>query len=284
MKFKKQRLGIAWQAVIVFLILLDAIILFLSVIGNLKPVTIEYISLFDLIVSIILLIAYLWVMSRTQGKSSYIKNNLHLIIVFIPIYFIASVAGLPSTLIILKILVIIKILALYLFAQKFAREVIKYQEQTRLVYALAFFLTVLFLCSFIFFRVEHGVNPEVGTYEDSLWFVLQTITTVGYGDIIPVTGIGRLMGVVSMFSALVLTSIVTSVATFSLIQKFRTRTESVAKRTREYVKIMNDKLDGIDGRLDVLDSTDDIKSIRNDINEMKMEIEDLKDLIKEKKI
>ena len=42
--------------------------------------------------------------------------------------------------------------------------------------------------------VEHGVNPEVISYDDSLWFVLQTITTVGYGDIVPVTGIRKAYG------------------------------------------------------------------------------------------
>ena len=283
MKIATNRLGIGWQAIIIFLIILDAIVLALSLIANLRPITMEYISVFDLIVSIILLIGFLLVMSRTKEKSIYIKNNWYLIIVFIPLYYIASTAGLPSTLIILKILVIIKILGLYLFAQKFAKQVIKYQEQTRLVYALAFFLTVLFLCSFIFYRVEHGINPEVATYEDSLWFILQTITTVGYGDIIPVTGIGRLMGVISMFSALFLSCIITSAATFSLIQKYRTKTESVAKRTRESVEIMNSKLDGINNSLGVLDSSDDIKDIKNNINELKSEIEDLKDLIKEKK-
>ena len=283
MKIATNRLGIVWQAIIIFLIILDAIVLALSLIANLRPITMEYISVFDLIVSIILLIGFLLVMSHTKEKYIYIKNNLHLIIVFIPIYYVTASTGLPSTLIILKILIIIKILALYLFAQKFAKQVIKYQEQTRLVYALAFFLTVLFLCSFIFYRVEHGVNPEVATYEDSLWFILQTITTVGYGDIIPVTGIGRLMGVISMFSALFLTSIITSVATFSLIQKFRTKTESVAKRTRESVEIMNSKLDGINNSLGVLNSSDDIKDIKNNMNELKSEIENLKDLIKEKK-
>ena len=282
MNIVKNRLGIGWQAIIIFLIILDAIVLALSVIANLLPVTMEYISVFDLIVSIILLIGFLLVMSHTKEKYIYIKNNLHLIIVFIPIYYVTASTGLPSTLIILKILIIIKILALYLFAQKFAKQVIKYQEQTRLVYALAFFLTVLFLCSFIFYRVEHGVNPEVATYEDSLWFILQTITTVGYGDIITVTGIGRLMGVISMFSALFLTSIITSVATFSLIQKFRTKTDSVAKKTRQSVEIMNNKLDGINNRLGLIDNSNDIKDIKNDINDLKSEIEDLKDLIKEK--
>ncbi len=278
----KGRLNTGGQAIIIFLILLDAILLFLTVIANLRPATIQDISYFDLITSLILLIGYLWVMNRTEEKITLFKKTWPLIIVFIPIYFIALNAGLPGTLIILKILNAIKILGFYLFTQKFAKELIRYQEQTRLVYALAFFLTVLFLCSFIFFRVEHPVNPEVSTYEDSLWFILQTITTVGYGDIIPVTGIGRLMGVISMFGAIVLTTLLTSAATLSLIEKFRTRTETAAKRTRDYVETIDGKLDGINGRLDVLDTSKDIKSIKDDLKDVKSEINDLKDLIKEK--
>ena len=105
---------------------------------------------------------------------------------------------------------------------------------------------------------EHGVNPEVSTFDDSIWFVLQTITTVGYGDIIPVTGIGRLMGVMSMFSALILTSIVTSVATFSLIEKFRKGTEALAEKTSTKVKSMDEKLDNIEARLDKMDRINEI--------------------------
>ena len=112
---------------------------------------------------------------------------------------------------------------------------------------------IFFFCSYVFYTAEHGINPEVATYDDSIWFVLQTITTVGYGDIIPVTGMGRLMGVMSMFSALILTSIVTSVATFSLIEKFRKGTEILAEKTSSNVKTVNEKLNHINTRLDELD-------------------------------
>ncbi len=280
MKVISNRPGILWQSVLVFLIVMDGILLFLTVISpNLKLVTLENIGIFDLIVSIILIIVFLWrIKTSTSNLKTFIINNWSDIIVLIPIYFITfNFLGVSYPIIFLKILILIKIIALYLFAGKVGLEVIKYQEKTRLVYALAFFLVVFFFCSYIFYIAEHGLNPEVATYDDSIWFILQTITTVGYGDIIPVTGIGRLMGVFSMFSALILTSIVTSVATFSLIEKFRKGTEALAEKTETKVKSIDKKLDTITSRLNELDR---INEVNKNIEELRSEIKDLKEYIK----
>ena len=51
MKVMSNRPGILWQAVLVFLIIMDGILLFLTVLSpNLKPVTLENMGLFDLVV------------------------------------------------------------------------------------------------------------------------------------------------------------------------------------------------------------------------------------------
>lgn len=283
MNENNKRPGIIWQSILVFLIILDGILLFLTLISpNLKTTTIQNMALFDLAVSFILLIVFIWrIKHHKQDFNTFLRNNWTDIIAFIPFYFISYyIFGMMDVGIVLKILIIIKLAALYIVSKKVGKEFIKYQEKTRLVYALAFFLIVFFFCSYIFYLVEHGVNPEVSNFEDSIWFVLQTITTVGYGDIIPVTGIGRLMGVISMFSALVLTSIITSVATFSLIEKFRKGTETLAEKTGSYVETMNSKLDHMNNRLDELDKIDEIKQ---NMEEMRSEIETLKEMINEKK-
>ena len=283
MKVLSNRPGVLWQTILVFLIIMDGILLFLTVISpNLKAETLQNMGLFDLIVSIILLIVFIWRIKATKTSTKeYFKANWSDIIALIPIYFITfQFLGIVYPTPIIKILIIIKIIALYWFVRKVGAEVIKYQEKTRLVYAIAFFLVVFFFCSYVFYYAEHGVNPQVATFDDSIWFVLQTITTVGYGDIIPVTGLGRLMGVMSMFSALILTSIVTSVATFSLIEKFRKGTEALAEKTSIKVKSIDEKLDNINTRLDKMDR---INEINKNIDLMKSEIEDLKELIKNKK-
>ncbi len=282
MKFKSDRPGFLWQAAIVFLVILDSIALFLSVISNLRHITLEYVAVFDLIVSVILFFLLMIALYKSKERKTYIKKNWVLFISFIPFLFIGIETGtLANYIILFKLLNLLKIYSFYLFAHKFAREVIKYQEQTRLVYALALFLLVLFICSFIFYGAEHNINPEVANYEDSLWFVLQTITTVGYGDIIPLTGVGRVMGVVSMLSALALTSIITSVATFSLIEKFRKGTEELTARTKEQVDTLNKKLDKIDEDFKEL-RFENIHGLKQDINELKNDLIEVKELIRKK--
>ncbi len=283
MKVADNRPGFLGQSIIIFLLIFDATLLFLSVFFTLKPSTLNIIVLFDLIISIILFAIYLWAIYKADDKKTSIKNNWALIFSFIPIYFLAINLGLTELVFILKFLNIVKIISLYLFAQKFSRDVMKYQEKTRLVYALATFLVVLVFCSLVFFAAEHVVNPQVKTYEDSIWFVLQTITTVGYGDIIPITDIGKVMGIISMLSALILTSIITSVATFSLIEKFRKGTENASIRAQEKIEDLDKKLDGVNHQLVKMDNSDEISDIKRELQDLKTDISDIKEYIHKEK-
>ena len=46
----------------------------------------------------------------------------------------------------------------------------------------------------LFYYFEADSNLYVNNYGDALWWALCTVSTVGYGDIVPVTGLGRLIG------------------------------------------------------------------------------------------
>jgi len=48
------------------------------------------------------------------------------------------------------------------------------------------------------YRAEHPSNSEFATFGDSLWWAVVTLTTVGYGDIVPETTAGRLTGFMIM--------------------------------------------------------------------------------------
>ncbi|MFG1492045.1 potassium channel family protein [Halobacteriovorax sp. ZH4_bin.1] len=52
--------------------------------------------------------------------------------------------------------------------------------------------------AFAFLHLEKGANPKVVELGDAIWWAFTTITTVGYGDITPVTLWGRVIAIVLM--------------------------------------------------------------------------------------
>ncbi len=65
--------------------------------------------------------------------------------------------------------------------------------------------TIIFIYSGLIYQVEHPINPEgFGTFLDALYFSVATMTTVGYGDITPVSQIGRLLAVLMILTGIAL--------------------------------------------------------------------------------
>jgi voltage-gated potassium channel len=54
------------------------------------------------------------------------------------------------------------------------------------------------------------VEPNINSYEDAMWWAIVTATTVGYGDISPETGLGRIIAIILMIFGIGLIGMVTS--------------------------------------------------------------------------
>jgi voltage-gated potassium channel len=68
--------------------------------------------------------------------------------------------------------------------------------------------------------VDHGEFPSLGT---SLWWALQTVTTVGYGDVVPAQTGGRIIGSVVMLQGIGFITVVAASVTAVLIEQMRGR-------------------------------------------------------------
>lgn len=63
---------------------------------------------------------------------------------------------------------------------------------------------------FLFFLIEKGTNPKVTRYMDAIWWSFATATTTGYGDITPVTDLGKVLSILLMLMGLALFSMYTA--------------------------------------------------------------------------
>jgi voltage-gated potassium channel len=66
-------------------------------------------------------------------------------------------------------------------------------------------------------------HPEFPTIGRGLWFALQTVTTVGYGDVTPAHTDGRIIGAVVMLTGIGFLAVITASVTASLIETSRRR-------------------------------------------------------------
>jgi voltage-gated potassium channel len=77
------------------------------------------------------------------------------------------------------------------------------QESGPLLSVLVIFLMVLFLASVAVYFLERDVQPETfGNIPSALWWAVATLTTTGYGDVVPITPLGRLVAAFVMICGL----------------------------------------------------------------------------------
>jgi|SRR5450755_354110 len=83
---------------------------------------------------------------------------------------------------------------------------------------------------------------------DGLWWAIQTVTTVGYGDLVPTSAAGRLLAALVMIIGIGFLTVITAAITSTFVEAARQRMQGTTS------DVVSAKLDQIVARLDVIDA------------------------------
>lgn len=105
-----------------------------------------------------------------------------------------------------------------------------------------FVLLLMLVSSLLMYSVEHGSQPEVFKNAFSgLWWAVATITTVGYGDIFPVTVVGRILGAMIAFFGIAALAIPTGIITAGLTELIgKSEEEDKDRSASEQLELLKD--------------------------------------------
>ena len=98
-------------------------------------------------------------------------------------------------------------------------------------------------------------NEEYSNVGVGIWWALQTVTTVGYGDVAPTEVTGRLVGAAVMLEGTAFIAIVTAVITSTFVA--RATRESEAARVQDVLtdrEVLEKRFDELERKLDLLTS------------------------------
>jgi voltage-gated potassium channel Kch len=117
----------------------------------------------------------------------------------------------------------------------------------RIIPYLVFVMFVVMCLSAVAVRV---LTPNsFSSFGNALWWAATTVTTIGYGDVVPATSGGRVIAAFVMFVSVATVSLTTAVVTASFVSYQQRRLGGDTERQRELL----DALQRIESRLDDLD-------------------------------
>lgn len=147
---------------------------------------------------------------------------------------------LDSTFKVVRVSRLLKILRVIKFVRYFEPlEIILsvIRRQKRILYTvLSLAVFYIFITALIMFNAEEVINPETGAYLfenffDAFYWAACTLTTVGYGDLYPISDVGRIISIISSMVGIAIIALPSGIITAGYMEEIKERKkDSIASK------------------------------------------------------
>lgn len=226
-----------------------------------------------------MIISFIIKYRNAKDKKEFFRRNWLDLLASFPVALLI-LPFLSSTLYTYNAIVLVRILRLILLLKVLSRFAERFLEATSLDKFIAIFIVVILGSALVLYDLD----PSITNVFDAIWFVFQTITTVGYGDVIPTSPLGKFMALILLVAGVLMFSIVTASFAYVFNDKvFKKENKNFNKRVNTLRSHLNQTVESIDEIKEKVDSNDrELAEIKESINNLSHDVDYLIQIIEKK--
>ena len=219
--------------IIIFLVIINVIVIFLDTFKNIRIYIEPYYKIIDTVSIIVFSIEYIlriWTASLMYSKLSPVKSRIKYIFsaeaiidlialfsFYLPLFSYQNI-NIIRIFRLFRILSILKINR-YTHALSDLKKVLK-KKSMQLISSIFVVGVLIIFSALLMYYIENDAQPSsFNNAYSSLWWAIATLTTVGYGDIYPVTVLGKLLGILISLMGIALIAIPTGIISAGFMEK-----------------------------------------------------------------
>ena len=199
-----------------------------------------YVISFDLFLCACFWVEFLYSLKRADDRKQYLKNNSLGILGMLPFNSVFLRA-----LRFVKLAQLIKIFILIRDDQKVVSDFLKKTYLDKIIAITVLFIVVVTILVWL-------VDSNIADFRTAIWYTFASMTSTGYGDVVPVSTSGRLIGIVAMVGGILIFSLITAIISSAYVSRLnkdkRKDLESKIDNLTSEVEKLNRKIDEMNKR------------------------------------
>ena len=193
--------------ILIFATFSDIVLLFYAALNPVSSTFRFGVYTFDIILCAALWIEFIYSYLKSDNKKQYLIENSLSILGMLPINFVFLRA--------LRLLKLIQLIKLFVLARDSEKNLSNFLKHTYLDKIILIAIIFIFILT-VSVRI---LEPNINDINTAFWYIIVSITSTGYGDIVPSSLSGRIVGIIAMIGGILVFASFTAVISSLYISK-----------------------------------------------------------------
>lgn len=197
---------------------------------------------FDMLLCVCFWIEFLYNLKKADDRKKYVKDNS-----------IGILGMLPFNSIFMRAFRFIKLahlIKIYVLIRDDEKEIANFFKKTHLDKVIGSSIIFVIIIAILVWVADTGIN-DFGT---AVWYTFASMTSTGYGDVVPTTVSGRIVGILAMVGGILIFSLLTAIISSAYVSRLNRETrkdmDSKIDNLTRNVEELNRKIDELNRKME----------------------------------